>query len=140
MPTLPLAIEINAANQMRVCVLWGEESTPLNLGKMISNLVLSWNVLRQKYLAFLIQPWEQFIVSKQNSSVCWRLALGEFFSQFPTIHQADSTASTASYWLLGFIFSYSPQARTAKLQVSRHFSTRCGLETWIVHFCARYPI
>lgn len=31
---------------MKVSVLGGEESTPLNLGKMISNLVLSWNCAR----------------------------------------------------------------------------------------------
>lgn len=117
---------------MKVSVLGGEENTPLNLGKTISNLVLSWNCAKIE-VSCLPRPTLRAVHSKAKQLSLLQNSPGRIFQSVPkTIHQLDlsSLYRFILALIMGFIFSYSPQARTEKLQVSRHsFSTRYGLET-----------
>lgn len=128
---------------MKVSVLGGEENTPLNLDKTISNLVLSWNCAKIE-VSCLPRPTLRAVHSKAKQLSLLQNSPGRIFQSVPkTIHQLDlsSLYRFILALIMGFIFSYSPQARTEKLQVSRHsFSTRYGLETWVVHLWARDPI
>lgn len=98
--------EINLANKMKVPVL-GEESAPLNLRQIISNLVLRWNCADRGTLPSSSYTGSSSWLAKQNRSVCCRPSLREFFSPFPK--QSIKSISTASCWLLPWdLFSLTP--------------------------------